>query len=134
MSDGTTLLFALPGYRVLDVALESGGGRVVLIESTAAEGGCPACGVLSGLVKERPTSRVKDLPHGLVPLRVWVRKRRFRCAEPLCPRCGTSWNSPGLASRNSPWGPLVQVSQGRPPCRSVTREWGVSGGGSSVRP
>jgi arsenate reductase-like glutaredoxin family protein len=25
--------------------------------------------------------------------------------------CGTSWNSPGLASRNSPWGPLVQVSQ-----------------------
>lgn len=25
--------------------------------------------------------------------------------------CGTSWNSPGLASRNSPWGPLLQVSQ-----------------------
>jgi len=86
MSDGTTLLFALPGFRVLDVAVDAGGDRVVLIESVEPEGGCPACGVLSGLVKDRPTSRVKDLPHGPVPLRVWVRKRRFRCTEPLCPR------------------------------------------------
>lgn len=60
MSDGTTLLFALPGFRVLDVAVDAGGGRVVLIESIEAEGGCPACGVLSALVKDRPTSRVKD--------------------------------------------------------------------------
>jgi len=28
--------------------------------------------VMSALIKDRPTSRVKDLPHGLVPLRVWV--------------------------------------------------------------
>ena len=41
----------------------------------------PGCGVLSGLIKDRPTSRVKDLPHGPVPLVVWVRKRRFACAE-----------------------------------------------------
>ena len=52
MSDGTTLLFALPGYRVPNVAMTSDGGRVVLIESTAAEGGCPACGVLSAAVKD----------------------------------------------------------------------------------
>ncbi len=50
MSDGTTLLFALPGYRVLDVTRDAEGGRVVLVESTQAEGGCPAWGgaVLAG--------------------------------------------------------------------------------------
>jgi hypothetical protein len=31
MSDRTTLLFALPGFRVLDVSLEDGGGRRVLV-------------------------------------------------------------------------------------------------------
>lgn len=36
------------------------GGRRVLVESVADEGGCPACGVLSGLIKDRPTSRVED--------------------------------------------------------------------------
>ncbi|MGI8523487.1 MAG: ISL3 family transposase [Nocardioides sp.] len=86
MSDRTTLLFALPGFRVLDVTLEPAGGRRVLVESIAEEGGCPSCGTLSRLVKDRPTSPVKDLPHGAVPVRVWVRKRRFLCRERLCPR------------------------------------------------
>ena len=86
MSDRTSLLFALPGFRVLDVTLEPDGGRRVLVESEAQEGGCPSCGVLSGLIKERATSRVRDLRHGVLPLRVWVRKRRFVCAEVLCER------------------------------------------------
>jgi len=59
MSDRTTLLFALPGFRVLDVTLEPDGGRRVLVESVVDRGGCPGCGVLSGLIKDRPTSRVK---------------------------------------------------------------------------
>jgi hypothetical protein len=41
------LLFALPGFRVLTVELEVDGGRRVLVESEAEEGGCPWCGVLS---------------------------------------------------------------------------------------
>ena len=61
MPDRTTLLFAMPQFRVLDVMLEPGGGRRVLIESVAEQGGCPACGVLSGVIKDRPTSRVKGL-------------------------------------------------------------------------
>ncbi len=56
------------------------------MESVAEQGGCPSCGVLSGLIKDRPTSRVKDLPHGPVPLVVFVRKRRFACAEVRCER------------------------------------------------
>jgi transposase len=58
----------------------------VLVASVAEKGGCPACGVLSGVIKDRPTSRVRDLPHGPVPLIVWVRKRRFACVEVLCRR------------------------------------------------
>ena len=86
MDDRTALLFAQSDYRVLDVVLEPDGGRRVLVESVADEGGCPACGVMSGLIKDRPTSQVKDLPHGPVPMRRQVRKRRFTCAQRLCPR------------------------------------------------
>ena len=99
MDDGTTLLFALPAYRVLQVTLEPDGGRRVLVESVAEEGGCPACGVMSGLIKDRPTCRVKDLPHGLVPLAVWVRKRRFACAQTLCARRSFTETSAQLPAR-----------------------------------
>ena len=86
MEDATTLLFALPDYRVLDVSLEPDGGRRVLVEAVADEAACPHCGVFSRVVHERPVRRVKDLPHGNVPLRLWVRKRRYRCVEGACPR------------------------------------------------
>ena len=48
MTDGTTLLFGLPGFRVLSVTLGSDGGRQVLVESTVVTDSCPSCGVLSG--------------------------------------------------------------------------------------
>lgn len=99
MDDRTTVLFALPEFRVLDVTLEPGRGRRVLVESVAEEGGCPACGVVSGLIKDRPTSRVRDLPHGLVPLAVWVRKRRFACAQVLCERRSFTETSAQLPAR-----------------------------------
>ena len=94
------MLFALPAFRVLQVSLEPDGGRRVLVESLATEDGCPGCGVLSALVKDRPTSRVKDLPHGVVPLRVWVRKRRFRCAEAACVRRSFTETSGQLPARS----------------------------------
>jgi transposase len=86
MIDRTTLLFALPGFRVIDVSLEPDGGRLVLVETVATEGGCPSCGVMSSRIKDRPTCRLKDLPHGGVPLRLWMCKRRFVCTEKLCAR------------------------------------------------
>jgi hypothetical protein len=39
---------------------------------------------MSSQVKDRPICRLKDLPHGSVPLRLWVSKRRFVCTEKLC--------------------------------------------------
>ncbi len=82
------------------MSLEADGGRRVLVESLAAEGGCPGCGVLSGRIKDRPTSRIKDLPHGQVPLRVWVRKRRFVCAERACARRSFTETSAQLPARS----------------------------------
>jgi transposase len=99
MDDRTTLLFALPDFRVLDVTREPEGGRRVLVESVAEEGGCPGCGVLSSLIKDRPVSRVKDLPHGPVPLLVFVRKRRFACLEVLCGRRSFTETSAQLPAR-----------------------------------
>jgi len=55
-----------------------------VVESVAKGGGCPSCGVVSSRVKDRPICRLKDLPHGSVPLRLWVCKRRFMCTEELC--------------------------------------------------
>ena len=74
------------GFRVINVTLEPDGGRLVLVETVAIEGGCPSCGVMSSRIKDRPTCRLKDLPHGSVPLRLWMVKRRFVCAEKLCAR------------------------------------------------
>lgn len=50
----------MPDFRVLDVTLEPGGGSAGPCGERRDEGGCPACGVLSGLIKDRPTSRVED--------------------------------------------------------------------------
>ena len=86
MSDRTSLLFALPEFRVVDVGVDADGGRRVLVETAAAEDGCPSCGVLSSRIHERPLVRVADLPHGVAPLRVWVRKRRYKCVEADCDR------------------------------------------------
>jgi transposase len=74
MIDRTTLLFALPGFRVLNVTLDPDGGRLVLVESVVKDGGCPSCGVMSSRIRDRPICRLKDLPHGTVPLRLWVCK------------------------------------------------------------
>ncbi len=67
--------------------METDGGRRVLVESDAGEDTCPACGVFSAAVPERPVQRVKDLPQGPTPLRVWVRKRRYRLFDFQWGRC-----------------------------------------------
>ncbi len=100
MDDATTLLFALPGYRVLDVSAEPDGGRRVLVETATSEAACPACGMFSSRVQDRAVRRVKDLPHGTVPLRVWVRKRRYCCLEGACPRGSFTESTEQLPARS----------------------------------
>ncbi len=63
--DGTTILFGLRGVRVRDVVGVADGTRVVHVltdDETAAA--CPACGVFSSSVRQRRTTRPRDLPYG----------------------------------------------------------------------
>lgn len=87
MSDDTSVLFGLEDEFVVTSVEREADDRVrVVIEMRAGEGACPACGVLTGLVKERPLVRIKDLPAGGQVVDLWWHKRRLVCAEALCPR------------------------------------------------
>ena len=52
----------------------------------AVEAPCPACGVFSSRVKDRPLRRIKDLPASGRAVELWWRKRRLVCGEVLCPQ------------------------------------------------
>jgi transposase len=87
VSDGTTLLFGLPGVRVERVERCADGTRVVHVvtaEETAAA--CPSCGVLSTSVKARVITSPKDIPYGLGRILVRWHKTRWRCREHYCDR------------------------------------------------
>lgn len=85
MSDATSLLFHLPGFAVVSVALTALGVRQAVIMQVACEHACPRCGVLAaGMPYDVRLMRVKDLPFGHRPLEVVWRKRRYRCAERSC--------------------------------------------------
>jgi transposase len=87
MDDSTTILFGLPGVEVARVERASDEVRVVHVrtaDETAAA--CPACGVFSTSVRQRRTTRPKDLPYGEEPLAVRWHKVQWRCREAGCPR------------------------------------------------
>ena len=87
MTDGTTLLFGLPGVRVERVERVPDGARVVHVvtdEPTAAA--CPACGVVSTSVKGRVSTSPKDIPYGQGRIIVYWNKTRWRCREDYCER------------------------------------------------
>src|SRR5215212_2216414 len=86
MDETTSVLFGLDDHRVLDVVRV--GDRVVrvVIETVEREGACPACGVLSARVKDRPLVRLRDLPASGQRVQLWCRRRRLACREPDCPR------------------------------------------------
>ena len=87
MSDATTLLFDLPGFRVVSVGPTPLGARRVVVMQVADEHACLRCGVLAGgKPYDAREMRVKDLPLGHRPLLVIWRKRRYRCLATGCPQ------------------------------------------------
>lgn len=87
LSGSAAVLFGLEHqFRVLRAQRTAPDAIKVLVELTAREGPCPSCGVLTAAVKERPLSRLKDLPALGQRVELWWRKRRLACRETLCPR------------------------------------------------
>ena len=87
MTDGTTLLFGLPGVQVERVERLADGTRVVCAitaEETAAA--CPSCGVLSSSRKGRTATSPKDIPYGEDRIVLQWNKTRWRCREGYCER------------------------------------------------
>src|SRR5512135_1357627 len=117
MDDATSLLFDLPGFRVVSCEENDIGGRRVVVMQVADEHACPCCGVLvGGTPYDLRESRVKDLPMGSRPLLVVWRKCRYRCGKRRCPQqiftersvqipprltvgCGASWSRRHLGRR-----------------------------------
>ncbi len=91
MENGTSILFGLPGVAVQRVerGVDDSGAAVRLVHlvtTASSAAGCPQCGVVSTSVKQRRTTRPRDLPYGEEPLAVRWRKRQYRCREQACPR------------------------------------------------
>jgi transposase len=85
VSDGTTLLFGLPGVRVERVERLADGTRVVhLATAEQAAAACPGCGVVSSSVKERVRTSPKDIPYGKDRIILRWNKTRWRCREDYC--------------------------------------------------
>ena len=83
--DPTAVLFGLEEeFSVLDVERIDPVSVKMIIEQTVRAGPCPACGVLTSAVKERPLRRLKDLPACGQTVELWWRKRRLVCREPQC--------------------------------------------------
>ena len=83
--DAASVIFNLPGYRVVDAVDLPLGGRRVKVEPVEVEDGCPACGVVSSRVHAWVEQRVRDIPHAGQVV-VVVRKPRLVCTEPACGR------------------------------------------------
>jgi transposase len=87
VSDGTTLLFGLPGVEVERVERRTDGIRVVhVVTADEAAAACPECGVVSTSVKERVSTSPRDIPYGQDGIVVRWHKIRWRCWEDYCAR------------------------------------------------
>jgi transposase len=83
--DAASVIFNLPGYRVIDAVDLPLGGRRVRVQPVDRGEGSPVCGVVSSRVHAWVEQRVHDVPHaGGVELVVC--KTGMVCAEAACPR------------------------------------------------
>lgn len=80
-----TLLSKFPGLKLENIAIdaETVSLRVASTHPTAA---CPTCGRESGRLHSRYERTVSDLPWAGRAVRMYLRVRKFRCANCGCPR------------------------------------------------
>jgi transposase len=132
LSDPATVLFGLEAeFGVLNVERTGPASVKLIIEQMARDGPCPACGVLSSTVKDRPQVRIRDLPASGQQVELWWRKRRLRCVEPLCPRRSFTQTTTAVKSRARVTERLRDklasaIAGSNRPVADVAAEYGVS--------
>ena len=121
-------MLGLPGMRVLGV-LEGDGELVVRVETTETIGWCPTCGVRAQ-VQDRTIRSVRDLSCFGRAVRLDVRRRRWRCREPLC--ATKTWtehvdelDATAVLTRRAGAEACRQVGANARPVAAVAREFGV---------
>jgi transposase len=135
MENATSILFGLPGVSVQRVERATDEcGLVVrlvhLVTTASSAAGCPSCGVMSTSVKQRRTTRPRDLPYGEEPLAVRWHKRQYRCRETACPRKAFTESIEEVPARARLTGRLcrqaaTQIASGRS-VAAVSAEYGIS--------
>ena len=87
MTDATSLLFDLPGFRVIECVEDSeSGGRRITVMGVGDVHGCPDCAVIAEGPYDYRDRVIKDLPFGQRPLVLVWHQRRFTCDEDQCER------------------------------------------------
>ena len=78
------LLLGLPGLHVVGVQRDDAGLRVEVESRPPEVMGCPTCGVVAH-AHGRQRVELIDAPCFTAPVKLWWRKRRWLCPEPMCP-------------------------------------------------
>ncbi len=100
MTDGTTLLFGLPGVDVERVERLADGTRVGhAVTAGEAAAACPSCGVVPTSVKARVTTSPRDIPYGQDRIIARWSKTRWRCREDHCGRSLFTESIPQVPAR-----------------------------------
>src|SRR5215212_10064544 len=132
MSKATSVLFGIEDeFDVVSVERLHPGQVQIIIEMRLAEAPCPACGVFTSRVKDRPVRRVRDLPASGQQTKLWWRKRRLLCVEALCPRRSFTQESVAIRPRGRVTERLrakvaEAIAAGNRAVSEVAGEYGVS--------
>ena len=132
MIDSTSVLFGLEDeFVVTGLERLSKDDVRVVIEHRDREAPCPACGVLTSRVKERPLVRVKDLHACGQVIELWWRKRRLACPEALCATRSFTQQSEAIPARARLTSRLrtalaTEIASGNRAVEEVARTHGVS--------
>ena len=94
-----TQFLLLPELELLDF-FHKADARVITLHCkvTTSSAFCPHCGVETIKVHDTRTVRILDSPHSGRMRILKIKKRRFRCTEPICKKVFTQ-NVPGISKR-----------------------------------
>ena len=125
------VLVGLVGLHVTGVERTEGGLRVDVESGQLTVVGCPSCGVVAH-AHGRQTVELIDAPCFTAPVRLWWRKRRFRCPEPSCPVASFMEQDPdiaparGLLTRRATRWAIGQMRRENASVQGLARQLGCS--------